>query len=187
MGSRKWRAGRREQGSGSAEQGAGSAEQGAGSGKEEAGSAEQEMESREQKVGRRKSGAGNREQEAGSRKQEVAYLVFGEREQRGEALATDGTHVVLGGAAVRLGVLAEAVLGEEGSGADVAFVVPFDEVGLLLTGTCGVTHTRSSTATTTVPDCNNHRVGGRGLPASSSPGRMLWSRSRWFCRSDSMV
>lgn len=62
------------------------------------------------------------------------HLVLGEGEQRGEALATYGTHVVFGGAAVRLGVLAEAVLREEGPGADVALVVPLDEVGLLLPG-----------------------------------------------------
>lgn len=61
--------------------------------------------------------------------------MFGEGQQRGEALAADGTHVVLGGSAVGLSVLAEAVLREEGPGAHVAFVVPFDEVGFLLART----------------------------------------------------
>jgi len=61
--------------------------------------------------------------------------VFSEGEQRGEALATDGTHVVFGGAAVRLSVLTQPVLREERSGAHVALVVPLDEVCLLLSRT----------------------------------------------------
>lgn len=62
--------------------------------------------------------------------------MLGEGQQRGEALATDGTHVVFGGAAVRLSVLTKPVLREEGSGAHVALVVSFDEVRLLLSRTC---------------------------------------------------
>lgn len=58
--------------------------------------------------------------------------MFSEGQQRRETLATYRTHVVLGRAAMCLGVLAEAVLGEEGSGAHVALVVPLDEVCLLL-------------------------------------------------------
>lgn len=61
--------------------------------------------------------------------------MFSEGEQRGEALAAYGTHVVLGGPAVRLSVLAEPVLREERPGAHVALVVPLDEVGLLLSRT----------------------------------------------------
>lgn len=69
------------------------------------------------------------------KKQQQRYLVFGEGEQGGEALAADRTHVVFGGAAVRLGVLTEAALGEERPGTHIALVVPFDEVGLLLSST----------------------------------------------------
>ena len=50
--------------------------------------------------------------------------MFGERQQGGESFSTDGAHVVFGGAAVRLRVLPQAALGEEGAGADVALVVP---------------------------------------------------------------
>lgn len=62
-------------------------------------------------------------------------LVLCERQQGREALAADRTHVMLGRAAVRLSVLAETALGEEGPGTHVALVVPFDEVRLLLSGT----------------------------------------------------
>lgn len=62
------------------------------------------------------------------------YLVFSEGQQGRETLAAYRTHVVLGRATVRLGVLAEAVLGEERSGAHVTLVVPLDEVCLLLSG-----------------------------------------------------
>lgn len=58
--------------------------------------------------------------------------MLGEGEQRGESLATYWTHVVFGGAAVRLSVLAKSALGEERPGAHVALVVPLNEVGLLL-------------------------------------------------------
>lgn len=66
----------------------------------------------------------------------MTHLVLGEGEQRGESLATYGTHVVFGGATVGLSVLAKAALREEGPGAHVALVVPLDEVGLLLSRTC---------------------------------------------------
>lgn len=60
------------------------------------------------------------------------YLVFSQSEQRGEALSTDGTHVVFGRPSVRLSVLTQPVLREERSGAYVALVVALDEVCLLL-------------------------------------------------------
>lgn len=66
----------------------------------------------------------------------LKYLVLGEGQQRGETFTTDGTHVVFGGAAVRLSVLTKPILREEGSGAHVALVVSFDEVRLLLSRTC---------------------------------------------------
>lgn len=62
--------------------------------------------------------------------------MLSEGEQRGESLATYWTHVVFGGAAVRLSVLAKPVLREERPGAHVALVVPLNEVCLLLSRAC---------------------------------------------------
>lgn len=61
--------------------------------------------------------------------------MFSEGQQRGETLATYWTHVVFGGAAVRLSVLAKPALREECSGAHIALMVPLDEVCLLLSRT----------------------------------------------------
>lgn len=61
--------------------------------------------------------------------------MLSEGQQGGETLATNRTHVVLGGATVRLSMLPKPVLREESSGADVALVVPFDKVCLLLSRT----------------------------------------------------
>ena len=62
----------------------------------------------------------------------VRDLVFGQGQERGEALPTDGAHVMFHGAQVRLHVLPEAVLREEGPRAHGTLVVPFDELGFLL-------------------------------------------------------
>ena len=85
-----------------------------------------------QRAYKRHMTAGGGERRQAKSVSEGTDLVFGERQQRGEPFSTDGAHVVFGGAAVRLGVLPQAALGEEGAGADVALVVPLDEVGLLL-------------------------------------------------------
>lgn len=60
------------------------------------------------------------------------HLVLSEGKQRWETLATYRTHVVFGGAAMRLSVFTKAVLREECSGAHVTLVVSFNEVCLLL-------------------------------------------------------
>lgn len=114
------------------------------------------------------------------------HLVFGEGQQRREALATYGTHVMFGGAAVRLSVLPETVLREEGPGTHIALVVSFNEICLLLSGTW---HTEVFSCYSWKQDDGAECRGQQRhvLPASSSPGRMLWSRSLWFCSSDSMV
>lgn len=74
------------------------------------------------------------------------HLVLSEGEQGGESLATYWTHVVFGGAAVRLSVLAKTILREEGPGAHVALVVPLDEVCLFLSGTCWGYEARDETS-----------------------------------------
>lgn len=56
----------------------------------------------------------------------MSDLVLSQSEQRGEALPTDGTHIVLDRPKVGLHMFPKSSLREKGAGADIALVVPLD-------------------------------------------------------------